>query len=61
MTEERILELLAEGHSPWTIAETEVEEGVCAGLYEGCSTELEMAFEATEQKAERILAAVGGP
>lgn len=39
-----------------SIAEQLVDEDVSSGEYEGCSTELEMAFQEYETLAERALA-----
>lgn len=59
-TDEQLLERLAECPNAWAIAESMVDEEVAAGEYEGCSTELEMAFTEYENRVERLLQAVGG-
>lgn len=59
--EQRINALLTEDErqpwdiDTWGIAETLVAEDVNAGKYEGCSSELEMAFQAYETLTKEIL------
>jgi hypothetical protein len=61
MTDNEILDLLIEcGGSTWAVAETQVDADVARGEYEGCSSELEMAFTEYEARAKAILAEAGG-
>lgn len=60
MEPDYILTLLAEGHTPEEVACSAVDDDVDAGEYEGCSTELEIAYEDYLAQAKRVLAEVGG-
>ena len=61
MSDEQILDLLIETDgNAWAVAEALVDSDVASGKYEGCSSELEMAFCEYEARAERVLARAGG-
>lgn len=60
-TDERILDLLAEcDGDAHAVAETLCDGEVARGEYEGCSSDLELAFAEYQGRAERLLAAAGG-
>jgi len=60
-TDDRILDLIIEcGGNTWAVAEALVDEDVSHGLYEGCSSTLEMYFTEYEARAERLLKEAGG-
>lgn len=56
--EDRILELLAEDEQfdSWTVAAALVDQDVSRGEYDGCSSELEMAFAEYQTAIERVKA-----
>jgi hypothetical protein len=54
-----ILDLLAEGFEPTDIAMHLVDRDVAAGHYEGCSTDLELAYGDYLAQAETIWTEVG--
>jgi len=60
-SDEQILALLIEAEGDaWAVAESLCDAEVARGEYEGCSSELEMAFAEYEQRAQQILAQAGG-
>jgi hypothetical protein len=60
VSNDEIVEDLANGCDTWSIAEHMVDSDVSKGEYEGCSSELEMAFGTYESHVKRVLAALGG-
>lgn len=58
--EDAILEALADGFPPSEVAMFLTDRDVAAGEYDGCSSDLEMAYSDYVAQAERILEQVGG-
>lgn len=56
VTNARLLELLEQCDlDTWAVAETLCDAEVARGDYDGCSTDLEMAFADYQERATRVL------
>lgn len=60
MTAEKMLDYLAAGNTPEDVAAAAVDADVAAGEYEGCSSDLEIAYDDYRAQAQRTLAEAGG-
>jgi hypothetical protein len=60
MTDDQIIDLLAEGHDPVDVVSYMIEDDVGRGEYEGCSTEMELAYSEHLPRVQRLLEDAGG-
>jgi hypothetical protein len=61
ITDEQIIDLLIEcDGDTYAVAETLCDTEVSRGDYDGCSSDLEIAFSTYQNRAERLLTQVGG-